>query len=84
MTGHLSLSLSLSLSLYVCLGFVKQKVKLIAMDEEAISKLVVVTAILHTPTLILCLPSPPTLNSFMIRRFNCVAISFVFSLLMGF
>ena len=80
MTGHLSLSLFVSL----CLGFVKQKVKLIAMDEEAISKLVAMTAILHAPTLILRLPSPLTLNSFMIQRFICAAISFIFSLLMGF
>ena len=80
MTGHLSLSLFVSL----CLGFVKQKVKLIAMDEEAISKLVAMTAILHAPTLILRLPSPLTLNSFMIQRFIYAAISFIFSLLMGF
>ncbi|XP_026427240.1 CAAX prenyl protease 2-like [Papaver somniferum] len=37
-------------------------------------------AILYSPTLILRLPNPSTLNSFMIRRFICAAVSSVVSI----
>ncbi|KAI3892877.1 hypothetical protein MKW92_026615 [Papaver armeniacum] len=37
-------------------------------------------AILYSPTLILRLPNPSTLNSFMIRRFICAAVSSIVSI----
>jgi prenyl protein peptidase len=62
-------------------------------EEEGISKPTAVTActamallyvaILYAPTLILRLPPPPSLKTFMIRRFVCTAISSILSLLVS-
>ncbi|KAB1223588.1 CAAX prenyl protease 2 [Morella rubra] len=61
------------------------------MEEEGFSKATAViactamallyVAILYAPTLILRLPPPPSLKSFLIRRFLCAAISSIVSLL---
>ncbi|KAF5192956.1 Caax prenyl protease, partial [Thalictrum thalictroides] len=62
------------------------------MDETCVSKSIAViacgamaflyVAILYSPTVILRLPQPTSLNSFMIRRFVCAIISTILSVIL--